>query len=50
MENMSNYADSFTRKGGHFEVIGLDDSKSGSEHPFALRKILPKQIIQKMVF
>ena len=47
MENMSNYAESFTRKGGHFEVIGLDDSKSGSEHPFALRKILPKQIIAK---
>ncbi|MGJ8745651.1 SulP family inorganic anion transporter [Polaribacter sp.] len=45
MENMSNYAASFHRKGGHFEVIGLDDSKSGSEHPFALRKILPKQII-----
>ncbi len=47
MENMSNYAESFKRKGGHFEVIGLDDSKSGSEHPFALRKILPKQFIQK---
>lgn len=47
MENMSNYTESFTRKGGHFEVIGLDDSKSGSEHPFALRKILPKQIIPK---
>ncbi|MFK8059976.1 MAG: SulP family inorganic anion transporter [Polaribacter sp.] len=47
MENMSNYAASFTRKGGHFEVIGLDDSKSGSEHPFALRKILPKQMIPK---
>ena len=45
MENMSNYAESFTRKGGHFEVIGLDDSKSGSEHPFALRKILTKQIV-----
>ncbi|WP_158837785.1 SulP family inorganic anion transporter [Polaribacter sp. L3A8] len=48
MENMSNYAASFTRKGGHFEVIGLDDSKSGSEHPFALRKILPKQITPKL--
>ena len=45
MENMSNYSESFTRKGGHFEVIGLDDSKSGSEHPFALRKILPKQMM-----
>ena len=47
MENMNNYSESFTRKGGHFEVIGLDDSKPGSDHPFALRKILPKQIIPK---
>ncbi len=45
MENMSNYSESFSRKGGHFEVIGLDDSKSGSDHPFALRKILPKQMV-----
>mgnify|MGYP006101679339 FL=1 len=44
MENMSNYAETFTRNGGHFEVIGLDDSKSISDHPFALRKIIPKQI------
>ena len=50
MENMNNYSESFTRKGGHFEVIGLDDSKPGSEHPFALRKILPKQIIPKEGF
>ncbi|MDG1451345.1 MAG: SulP family inorganic anion transporter [Polaribacter sp.] len=47
MENMNNYSESFTRKGGHFEVIGLDDSKPGSEHPFALRKILPRQITLK---
>jgi MFS superfamily sulfate permease-like transporter len=47
MENMNNYTETFKRKGGHFEVIGLDDSKSGSEHPFALRKILPRQIIPK---
>ncbi|MDG2356795.1 MAG: SulP family inorganic anion transporter [Polaribacter sp.] len=47
MENMNNYSESFARKGGHFEVIGLDDSKPGSEHPFALRKILSKQIIPK---
>ncbi|APZ47021.1 sulfate transporter [Polaribacter reichenbachii] len=44
MENMSNYAESFTRKGGHFEVIGLDDAESKSNHPFALRKIIPKQM------
>jgi MFS superfamily sulfate permease-like transporter len=47
MENMSNYAETFKRKGGDFEVIGLDDSKSGSTHPFALRKVVPKQFIQK---
>ena len=47
MENMNNYTEIFERKGGHFEVIGLDDSKSGSEHPFALRKILPKQRVPK---
>ena len=46
MENMNNYAETFARNGGHFEVIGLDDSKSGSDHPFALRKIIPKQINQ----
>ena len=45
MEYMSHYAATFDRKGGHFEVIGLDDSKSASEHPFALRKILPRKAI-----
>ncbi len=44
MENMNNYAETFARNGGHFEVIGLDDSRSASDHPFALRKIIPKQI------
>ncbi|WP_343329672.1 SulP family inorganic anion transporter [Polaribacter staleyi] len=48
MENMSNYTASFHRKGGHFEVIGLDDSKSGSEHPFALRKSLPAKSSNKI--
>ncbi|MCI2228305.1 SulP family inorganic anion transporter [Polaribacter sp. MSW13] len=47
MENMNNYTETFERKGGHFEIIGLDDSKSVSDHPFALRKIIPKQIIPK---
>ncbi|MGB0892089.1 MAG: SulP family inorganic anion transporter [Flavobacteriaceae bacterium] len=41
MENMNNYAESFKRKGGHFEIIGLDGYKTGSEHPFALRKNIP---------
>lgn len=38
MENLNNYAESFKRKGGHFEVIGLDSYNAGSEHQFALRK------------
>ncbi|SEB51167.1 Sulfate permease, MFS superfamily [Tenacibaculum sp. MAR_2009_124] len=38
LENMNNYYESFKRKGGHFELIGLDGYKTGSEHPFALRK------------
>ena len=44
MENLSNYAESFERKGGHFEVIGLDEAKSVNNHPFALRKVIPKQM------
>ncbi len=50
MENLNNYAESFTRKGGHFEVIGLDEAKSENNHPFALRKIIPKQMQAKGSF
>ncbi len=38
MENLNDYAEGFKRKGGHFEIIGLDNYNAGSEHPFALRK------------
>ncbi|WP_233899135.1 SulP family inorganic anion transporter [Tenacibaculum piscium] len=41
MENLNNYAETFKRKGGHFEVIGLDGYKTRSNHPFALRKNTP---------
>ena len=43
MENLNDYQDDFARRGGNFEVIGLDlhDTKSG--HPFALRKLVPGQ-------
>lgn len=40
MENVNNYSESFKRKGGHFEVVGLDGYKAGSKHPFALRKFV----------
>ncbi|MDC1162142.1 SulP family inorganic anion transporter [Tenacibaculum sp.] len=47
MENMNSYAQSFERKGGHFEIIGLDGYKTGSEHPFALRKNIFNQSTPK---
>ncbi|MFC2110527.1 SulP family inorganic anion transporter [Bacteroidota bacterium] len=39
MENLNNYIQSFSTKGGHFEVIGLDLHGAHSGHPFALRRI-----------
>ena len=41
MENIHNYQELFAKRGGHFEVIGLDMHGTDSEHPFALRRILP---------
>ncbi len=40
MENINSYSERFKRKGGHFEVVGLDGYRSGSQHPFALRKFV----------
>jgi hypothetical protein len=47
MENMNSYAETFKRKGGHLEIIGLDNYSTRSEHPFALRKNIPDFIKQK---
>jgi len=41
MENLNNYQQLFAKRGGNFEVIGLDLHGSDSKHPFALRRILP---------
>ncbi len=41
MENLNNYQELFTKRGGHFEVLGLDLHDTESEHPFALRRLLP---------
>ena len=41
MESVSGYQDVFTKRGGHFEVIGLDLHGTDSQHPFALRKLIP---------
>jgi carbonic anhydrase len=47
MENMNSYAETFKRKGGHLEIIGLDNYSTRSEHPFALRKNIPDFIKPK---
>lgn len=41
MENLNSYQELFTKRGGHFEVVGLDMHDTDSEHPFALRRLLP---------
>lgn len=41
MESVSGYQDVFAKRGGHFEVIGLDLHGTDSQHPFALRKLIP---------
>ncbi len=41
MENLNNYQELFIKRGGHFEVIGLDMHDADSKHPFALRRLLP---------
>ncbi len=41
MENIHNYQELFKKRGGHFDVIGLDMHDTDSKHPFALRRLLP---------
>ena len=41
MENLHNYKQLFTKRGGNFEVVGLDMHDTDSKHPFALRRLLP---------
>ena len=41
MEGLSDYRDSFARKDGHFEIIGLDVHDSVAAHPFSVRRINP---------
>lgn len=41
MEGLENYTETFSKKGGSIEIIGLDKHETDSRHPFAIRKILP---------
>jgi MFS superfamily sulfate permease-like transporter len=41
MDSLSAYQELFEKRGGHFEVIGLDTHAADSSHPFAIRKLVP---------
>ena len=48
MENLNTYQDKFDKKGGHLELVGLDQFDSKTKHPYAIKRMLkvPK-IIKK---
>jgi carbonic anhydrase len=48
LDNLNNYQRSFARKGGDFEIIGLDLHETDSVHPFAIRKIIPFKTIDRL--
>ncbi|PCE66725.1 SulP family inorganic anion transporter [Sediminicola luteus] len=41
MQGLENYTDTFAKKGGSIEIVGLDKHGTKSGHPFAVRKVLP---------
>ncbi len=40
-ESLLGYQETFTRKGGSFEITGLDIHGASSEHPLAIRSLIP---------
>lgn len=41
LENIHSYQELFTKRGGHFGVVGLDMHDTETKHPFASRRLLP---------
>ncbi|WP_291870892.1 SulP family inorganic anion transporter [Maribacter sp.] len=41
MDGLESYIDTFAKKGGSIEIIGLDKHGADSKHPFAIRKVIP---------
>ena len=41
LENINNYQELFDKRGGHFDVVGLDMHDTETKHPFASRRLLP---------
>ena len=48
MEGLNDYRRVFSRKGGAFEIIGLDAHGTDTQHPFAIRKTLPSNDFFKL--
>ncbi|MGB5418667.1 SulP family inorganic anion transporter [Algibacter sp.] len=41
LENIHDYQELFDKRGGHFDVVGLDMHDTETKHPFASRRLLP---------
>ncbi|TMU55119.1 SulP family inorganic anion transporter [Flagellimonas algicola] len=46
MEGLETYMDTFAKKGGSMEIVGLDKHGADSKHPFAIRKIIPLETLK----
>jgi MFS superfamily sulfate permease-like transporter len=45
-EGVENYVQTFDKKGGSIELVGLDKHETDSKHPFAIRKIIPSMALK----
>ncbi|MBC2838178.1 SulP family inorganic anion transporter [Robiginitalea sp. SC105] len=46
LESVENYSETFEKRGGHLELIGLDKHHTKSTHPFALRKLTQLSVLK----
>ncbi len=45
-EGVENYVQTFDKKGGSIELVGLDKHETDSKHPFAIRKLIPSMALK----
>ncbi|MBU2995863.1 SulP family inorganic anion transporter [Cellulophaga baltica] len=45
-EGVENYVQTFDKKGGSIELVGLDKHDTDSKHPFAIRKMIPSMALK----
>lgn len=48
MEFIEEYADKYRQNGGDFHILGLDMHQSGSDHPYAMRILIPPHKIYSL--